>query len=72
MTPMPIMARKRHGSPPPTPAWVPAAVSMMLLGLGVIEATTAKKRNATALFLRCTLPPPSDTDDASQAEQIGA
>src|SRR6266446_2563715 len=46
--PMPVMTPSRHGSPLSTPAFAPAAVSMMLLGPGVTAATTVKRRNATA------------------------
>src|SRR5437879_2153578 len=46
--PMPTMTPSRHGSPLSTPAFAPAAVSMMLLGPGVIAATRVKRRNATA------------------------
>ena len=55
MSPMPVATPKRHGSPFRTPAFAPAAVSMMLLGPGVMAATTAKRRNATicSLVVRC-------------------
>src|SRR5262245_33315555 len=48
MAPIPVTTPRRHGSPRSTPAFAPAAVSMILLGPGVIAATTAKRRNATA------------------------
>src|SRR6188474_3895087 len=47
MSPMPVVTPNRHGSPFRTPAFAPAAVSMILLGPGVIAATTANRKNAT-------------------------
>src|SRR5881397_359881 len=46
MRPMPVVTPNRQGRPFRTPAWAPAAVSMMLLGPGVTAATTAKRRKA--------------------------
>jgi hypothetical protein len=48
MSPMPNVTPKRHGRPLATPVFAPAAVSMTLLGPGVIAATTAKRRREAA------------------------
>src|SRR5438552_14348868 len=67
MRPMPVVTPRRQGSPFRTPSFTPAAVSMMLLGPGVIAATTAKRRNATtgSLVVRYL------HADAFQGSQIG-
>src|SRR5215510_8299416 len=51
MRPMPVATPRRQGSPFQTPECAPAAVSMMLLGPGVMAATTAKRRKAATCSL---------------------
>src|SRR5262245_27416375 len=48
MAAMPVVTPRRQGTPRRTPTLAPAVVSMMLLGPGVMAATTAKRRKGTA------------------------